>query len=150
MEKCYRYDFRLKPLQDQTKNCKEAFSPVIIDRLTDPHLLLRLQHPYGTGNETEAPFLFKNVINLTSDVFFFQKVLEKQKVSGNLDPPEGALEAMLQATECSKLIGWHDDALRLLLVVTESAFHYGGDGAGYLTGLPNENDGQCHTRSDGM
>ena len=113
--------------------------------------LFRLQHPYGTEpNETEPPFLFKNVINLTSNVEFFEQVLSRQKVSGNLDPPEGALEAMLQVTECSGLIGWRDNALRLLLVATESAFHYGGDGAGYLAGLPNENDGMCHTKYDGL
>jgi len=116
-----------------------------------PHeLSFRLKHPYGSVNETEAPFLFKNVINLTSNVVFFGEVLDKQKVSGNLDPPEGALEAMLQATQCTNLIGWRDNALRLLLVATESAFHYGGDGAGYLIGLPNENDGKCYTRGDGM
>ena len=71
-------------------------------------------------------------------------------MSGNLDPPEGALEAMLQVVQCSNLIGWRNDALRLLLVATESAYHYGGDGAGYLAGLPNENDGRCHTGADGM
>lgn len=57
---------------------------------------------------------------------------------------------MLQAVQCQQLIGWRGDALRLLLVATESAYHYANDGAGFLAGLPQENDGKCHTNYRGM
>lgn len=61
-------------------------------------LFLRLQHPYN--NYTDAPFLFKNVVQLTSDVSIFEETLKNETVSGNLDPPEGALDAMLQVVKC--------------------------------------------------
>lgn len=106
-----------------------------------------MEHPYKTW--TRPPFLFQNVIELTSDIPRFQATIKKENVSGNLDPPEGALDAMLQAMECKDLIGWRGNALRLLMVATESAFHYAGDGASFLAGISKSNDGACHTGNDG-
>lgn len=51
-------------------------------------------------NWTDPPFLFTNVVDLTSDVPKFEKLLKDQTVSGNMDPPEGALDAMLQVVQC--------------------------------------------------
>jgi syndecan 4 len=100
-------------------------------------------------DDSDPPFLFENVIRLTSDIEEFKEIVKDIKVSGNLDPPEAALDAMLQAVKCKHVVKWRGDALRLLLVATESAFHYGGDGAGYLAGLSEPNDGLCHTDDSG-
>lgn len=35
------------------------------------------------------------------------------------------------------------------MIATESAFHYAGDGSGFLAGISKSNDGLCHTGSDG-
>ena len=46
-------------------------------------------------------------------------------------------------------MGWRDNALRLLLIATESAYHYAGDGSAYLAGISKPNDGKCHTDISG-
>nr|XP_039274738.1 uncharacterized protein LOC120348632 isoform X3 [Styela clava] len=117
-----------------------------VDKVQSPMTQMtpyKLIHPYEIN--TDAPFLFKNVVRLTSNIPKFEETLKKENVSGNLDPPEGALDAMLQVVECKDVIGWRENTLRLLMVATESAFHYADDGAGYLSGIVKANDGKCYT-----
>ena len=42
---------------------------------------------------------------------------------------------MFHAINCPEEIGWTDNTLKLLVLATESWFHYGGDGMGKLAGL---------------
>ena len=49
-------------------------------------------------------------------------------VSGNLDAPEGGLDAIMQAVVCREQIGWRAKARRLLVFSTDAGFHYAGDG----------------------
>lgn len=66
--------------------CSMFFSP-----------LIRLKQPWPNS---DPPFSFKNVIQLTEDVNFFTSELQAEKISGNLDAPEGGFDAMLQAAVC--------------------------------------------------
>lgn len=59
--------------------------------------LLRLEQPWPNS---DPPFSFKNVIKLTEDVRFFTNKLQAEKISGNLDAPEGGFDAILQAAVC--------------------------------------------------
>lgn len=58
---------------------------------------LRLKQPWPNS---DPPFSFENVIKLTDDLDFFNNDLRKQKISGNLDAPEGGFDAILQAAVC--------------------------------------------------
>lgn len=58
---------------------------------------LRLEQPWPNS---DPPFSFKNVIKLTEDVRFFTNKLQAEKISGNLDAPEGGFDAILQAAVC--------------------------------------------------
>lgn len=49
-------------------------------------------------------------------------------ISGNLDGPEGGLDAMMQAIVCTKRIGWRMKARHLLVFSTDDSFHLAGDG----------------------
>lgn len=49
-------------------------------------------------------------------------------MSGNLDAPEGGLDAMMQAMVCTKEIGWRQDARHLIVFSTDASFHTAGDG----------------------
>lgn len=49
-------------------------------------------------------------------------------MSGNLDAPEGGLDAMMQAMVCTKEIGWRQDARHLIVFSTDASFHVAGDG----------------------
>ena len=60
--------------------------------------LLRLASPW---DNSDPPFSFQNVIKLTEDVDFFDSELQSEKISGNLDAPEGGFDAILQAAVCT-------------------------------------------------
>lgn len=66
--------------------------------LTLPPPLLRLKEPWPNS---DAPFSFKNVISLTDDVTEFRRKLQQERISGNLDAPEGGFDAILQTAVCT-------------------------------------------------
>jgi len=53
-----------------------------------------------TPVDTTSPFLYKNVNPLTDDIATYTERMKGEGVSGNLDGPEGALEAMYQSIAC--------------------------------------------------
>lgn len=61
----------------------------------------KLQRPCDEDSQQcQAAFGYRHVLSLTpSEEKFKQKVTE-QFISGNLDSPEGALDAMMQAAVC--------------------------------------------------
>ncbi|KAG8129037.1 putative Integrin beta protein [Naja naja] len=90
---------------------------------------VRLQHPWFNA---DPPFSFKNVIRLTNDINKFSQELMKERISGNLDAPEGGFDAILQTAVC------------------KSAFHYEADGANVLAGILRKNDEKCHLTQAGI
>jgi protocadherin alpha len=58
----------------------------------------------------------------------FQHEVRGANVSGNVDAPEGGLDALMQTVVCSEKIGWRKKALRLLVFSTDNDFHMAGDG----------------------
>ncbi|XP_032900295.1 integrin beta-4 isoform X1 [Amblyraja radiata] len=107
---------------------------------------LRLKQPWPNS---DAPFSFKNVIPLTNDVNNFIQKLEKERISGNMDAPEGGFDAILQVAVCKGDIGWRPDSTHLLVFSTESAFHYEADGSNVLSGILKRNDEKCHLDNSG-
>lgn len=59
--------------------------------------LFRLREPWANS---DPPFSFKNVIRLTHDIGKFSNELIKERISGNLDAPEGGFDAILQTAVC--------------------------------------------------
>ncbi|XP_072028362.1 integrin beta-1-A-like [Amphiura filiformis] len=94
------------------------------------------------GKYCDPPFGFKNVLGLTEETSKFADAIARVNASGNLDSPEGGLDALMQATVCKEKIGWRDHARHLLLYSTDAPFHIAGDGL--LGGIVARNDGQCH------
>uniref|UniRef100_A0A5F9DK19 Integrin beta n=1 Tax=Oryctolagus cuniculus TaxID=9986 RepID=A0A5F9DK19_RABIT len=91
--------------------------------------------------ECQAPFAFRHVLKLTSNSEQFRTEVGKQLISGNLDAPEGGLDAMMQVAVCPEEIGWRN-VTRLLVYATDDGFHFAGDGK--LGAILTPNDGQCH------
>ncbi|XP_069471951.1 integrin beta-2 [Ambystoma mexicanum] len=89
----------------------------------------------------QPPFAYKHVLSLTGDGTKFQEEVGKQNISGNLDAPEGGLDAMMQAAVCGNKIGWRNNT-RLLVYATDDGFHFAGDGK--LAAILTPNDGRCH------
>ncbi|XP_071476927.1 integrin beta-1-like [Diadema antillarum] len=90
----------------------------------------------------EAPYGFKNVLPLNGNTDLFSQTVMQQRPSGNLDAPEGGMDALMQITVCQNDIGWRANARHLVIYTTDSSFHYAGDGK--LGGIITPNDGQCH------
>lgn len=55
--------------------------------------------------ECQAAFGYRHVLSLTPSEENFKNKVEEQFISGNLDSPEGSLDAMMQATVCGVRAG---------------------------------------------
>uniref|UniRef100_A0A3B4BB12 Integrin beta n=1 Tax=Periophthalmus magnuspinnatus TaxID=409849 RepID=A0A3B4BB12_9GOBI len=116
-----------------------------VDKVIEPQTDMRpsLAQPWPNS---DPPFSFKNVIRLTNDLSFYNSELQKERISGNLDAPEGGFDAILQAAD---KIGWRPLSTHLLVFSTESAFHYESDGINVLSGILKRNDEACHLDATG-
>uniref|UniRef100_A0A5K3FUD4 Integrin beta n=1 Tax=Mesocestoides corti TaxID=53468 RepID=A0A5K3FUD4_MESCO len=91
---------------------------------------------YGVGNQDlqcDPPFLYKHILSLTDDFAKFEEKTILSRPSGNLDSPEGGLDALLQVARCPEHIGWRKNARKIVLFATDGGFHLAGDGR--LAGL---------------
>jgi hypothetical protein len=64
--------------------------------------------------------------NLCIDLF--QHQVSAANVSGNVDEPEGGLDALMQSVVCLEEIGWRQNTRKFLVFSTDSGFHMAGDG----------------------
>ncbi|XP_037349294.1 integrin beta-4 isoform X1 [Talpa occidentalis] len=120
-----------------------------VDKVSVPQTDMRPEKLKEPWPNSDAPFSFKNVISLTQDVTEFRSKLQGERISGNLDAPEGGFDAILQTAVCTRDIGWRPDSTHLLVFSTESAFHYEADGANVLAGIMPRNDEECHLDARG-
>ncbi|XP_067892103.1 integrin beta-2 [Heterodontus francisci] len=108
----------------------------------------KMKNPCPDKSEAcQPPFDFRHVLKLTSDANTFTQQVGKQSISGNLDPPEAGLDAMMQAAVCEEAIGWRN-VTRLLVYTSDDGFHFAGDGK--LGAILTPNDGKCHLNQDGF
>ncbi|ELW47107.1 Integrin beta-6 [Tupaia chinensis] len=90
-------------------------------------------------------FGFKHILPLTNDAQRFNEIVKNQKISANIDTPEGGFDAIMQAAVCKEKIGWRNDSLHLLVFVSDADSHFGMDSK--LAGIVIPNDGLCHLDS---
>ncbi|XP_063075543.1 integrin beta-4 isoform X2 [Engraulis encrasicolus] len=134
-------------VEDLSDNYTIGFGK-FVDKVTAPQTDMRPNKLKEPWPNSETPFSFKNAIRLTPNVDHFRAELQKQKISGNLDAPEGGFDAILQAAVCQTEIGWRPQSTHLLVFSTESAFHYEADGMNVLAGILPRNDEQCHLNNN--
>ncbi|XP_064126808.1 integrin beta-4 isoform X5 [Loxodonta africana] len=120
-----------------------------VDKVSVPQTDMRPEKLKEPWPHSDPPFSFKNVISLTQDVEEFRSKLQGERISGNLDAPEGGFDAILQTAVCTRNIGWRPESTHLLVFSTESAFHYESDGANVLAGIMRRNDEDCHLDASG-
>ncbi|XP_032932727.1 integrin beta-4 isoform X1 [Catharus ustulatus] len=135
-------------LQALTSNYTIGFGK-FVDKVSSPQTDMRPEKLREPWPNADSPFSFKNVIRLTSNISDFSRELRKERISGNLDAPEGGFDAILQTAVCKDKIGWRKDSTHLLVFSTESAFHYEADGTNVLAGILARNDERCHLDSRG-
>lgn len=57
--------------------------------------------PYSDYNlDCMPPHGYIHVLSLTENITEFERAVHRQKISGNIDTPEGGFDAMLQAAVC--------------------------------------------------
>uniref|UniRef100_A0A8C7EPT3 Integrin beta n=1 Tax=Neovison vison TaxID=452646 RepID=A0A8C7EPT3_NEOVI len=120
-----------------------------VDKVSVPQTDMRPEKLKEPWPNSDPPFSFKNVISLTNNLDEFRNKLLGERISGNLDAPEGGFDAILQVAVCTRDIGWRPDSTHVLVFSTESAFHYEADGANVLAGILSRNDEACHLDSSG-
>ncbi|XP_035537737.1 integrin beta-8 [Morone saxatilis] len=89
---------------------------------------------------------FHHVLSITGNMSEFTHVIKRQRISGNMDTPEGGLDAMLQAAVCQRAVGWRPEAKRLLLLMTDQPSHLALDSR--LAGIVTPHDGLCHLENN--
>uniref|UniRef100_A0A8D3DG22 Integrin beta n=1 Tax=Scophthalmus maximus TaxID=52904 RepID=A0A8D3DG22_SCOMX len=92
--------------------------------------------------QCQAAFGYRHVLSMTPREDDFRNEVNRQFISGNLDSPEGSLDAMIQAAVCGDKIGWRNSSTRLIVLTTDAGFHMAGDGK--LAGILEPNDEKCH------
>ncbi|XP_062907767.1 integrin beta-2-like [Mobula hypostoma] len=140
----------LQALTSVTKSIKIGFGS-FVDKRVLPFVNThkeKMKNPCPDKNEKcQPPFDFRHVLDLTDDANVFSQEVGKQSISGNLDPPEAGLDAMMQAAVCGERIGWRN-VTRLLVYTSDDGFHFAGDGK--LGAILTPNDGKCHLNRDGF
>ncbi|KAK9980023.1 hypothetical protein ABG768_013423 [Culter alburnus] len=104
-----------------------------------------MPYPCTSDQNCTSPFSYKNVLSLTEDGSQFNNLVSRQKISGNLDQPEGGFDAIMQVAVCTNQIGWRN-VTRLLVFSTGTGFHFAGDGK--LGDIVLPNDGKCHLQDN--
>ena len=66
-----------------------------------------------------------------------QVVTENLTLVTNQDDPEALLDGLLQCVVCTSLIGWRQEARKLVVVFTDQLYHVAGDGLVRGAGLEN-------------
>ncbi|XP_011479118.1 integrin beta-8 [Oryzias latipes] len=89
---------------------------------------------------------FHHVLSMTGNMSEFTRTIKRQRISGNMDTPEGGLDAMLQAAVCQDAVGWRSEAKRLLLLMTDQPSHLALDSR--LAGIVVPHDGLCHLENN--
>ncbi|XP_073330199.1 integrin beta-2 [Pagrus major] len=107
----------------------------------------KLQKPCDENyQQCQAAFGYRHVLSMTPTEEKFKKKVTEQSISGNLDSPEGSLDAMMQAAVCGDKIGWRNSSTRLIVLTTDAGFHMAGDGK--LAGILEPNDEHCHMENN--
>ncbi|KAM4731952.1 integrin beta-2 isoform 1-T3 [Anableps anableps] len=107
----------------------------------------KLEKPCDENDQhCQAAFGYRHVLKMTSSQDKFKQEVAKQFISGNLDSPEGSLDAMMQAAVCGDKIGWRNSSTRLIVLATDAGFHMAGDGK--LAGILEPNDELCHMQNN--
>ncbi|PIK40459.1 hypothetical protein BSL78_22686 [Apostichopus japonicus] len=92
-----------------TSNFRLGFG-VFVDKTVLPYISTVPRKINEPCPGCEAPYSFRNVLPLDNRTDLFAKKVNQTKISGNLDTPEGSLDALMQATVCKGEIGWRERA----------------------------------------
>nr|BAD15078.1 integrin beta Hr2 precursor [Halocynthia roretzi] len=128
-----------------TKNVQLGFGS-FVDKVKMPFTSTvpsQLRNPCAQQNASVCapPFGFRHQVNITSNQETFAQAIQNTTISGNIDSPEGSLDALMQIAVCSH-INWREGATHVILLTTDATPHLALDGK--LAAILESNDMKCH------
>ena len=79
-------------------------------------------------------------MSLVRDASLFTERVSRAPISGNIDNPEGGLDALMQVMVCGDRIGWRKNSRKIIILSTDRDYHFALDGK--LAGIFTPNDGK--------
>ena len=58
-------------------------------------------------------------MSLVRDASLFTERVSRAPISGNIDNPEGGLDALMQVMVCGQKIGWREGARRVIIYTSD-------------------------------
>ena len=68
-------------------------------------------------------FSFQHQMSLVRDGSLFTERVSRAPISGNIDNPEGGLDALMQVMVCGEKIGWREGARRVIIYTSDQVSH---------------------------
>ncbi|XP_065610735.1 integrin beta-7 isoform X2 [Cyrtonyx montezumae] len=136
----------LRALHNTSSAARIGFGSFVDKPLLPFSAVTPQRSPCPPAEPCAPPAAFRHVLPLTNDSAEFTRRVRSQRVSGNMDAPEGGFDAIVQVAVCQERIGWRA-VTRLLLFASDDTFHTAGDGR--LGGIARPCDGRCHLDEHG-
>lgn len=134
-------------MRNITSNFRLGFGS-FVDKVAMPYVSMVPEKLKAPCAECAAPYGFRNHMPLNTDTSGFTQQVANSQISGNLDAPEGGLDAIMQSIVCQSEVNWRSKSRKMLVFTTDAGFHYAGDGK--LAGIVTPNDGLCHLDQSGL
>ena len=61
-----------------------------------------------------------------------QTKISNLSIRTNIDAPEAMFDGIMQAAVCGEVVGWRNNARKLMLILTDNAYHIAGDGRVFM------------------
>ena len=137
----------ISKIKEKTRNLATGFGS-FIEKNVQPFTSAISSYNCFDNDNCAPPYSFyhkSSLGNILSDEFY-QAVMESP-MGGNIDDPEGSLDALMQVMVCGDRIGWRENSRKIIIVSTDRDYHFALDGK--LAGIFTANDGQCHLNNTG-
>ncbi|CAL4103914.1 unnamed protein product, partial [Meganyctiphanes norvegica] len=92
-------------LQKHTRQVRLGFGS-FVDKVVLPFVDMSPQKLREPCSGCARPYAFRNDLPLNDNPDSFKSKVSEVAISGNLDSPEGGLEALLQVMRCWDYVGW--------------------------------------------
>ncbi len=133
---------------DDLPNVKEVVPQVVValhefQKNTQIGLGSFMDKPNGMFGDAKMDYVYNTDLTMTTDPTVFSMALSTLKLGSGYDLPEAQLESLLQVALHSNDIGFRDNAVKTVVMMTDADYHKAGDahlpannGDGVLDGTP--------------
>lgn len=135
-------------LKNLTENFRLAFGS-FADKPRMPYIIPGMeQNPCAVEQSVcEPTYGYRHKLSFTDNIAEFVQKVNSSEITGNLDNLEGGMDALMQILVCNDAIGWKEKARKIVVFASDGLVHFGGDG--FLAGVVEKNDKQCHLSESG-